>query len=166
MGGIVEVTNQFVVWVDPVASNGTPMCRALWQAHAILESWISQHPDAFPPVVINITDGESGDGDPLPVSEAIRELRTNDGYVLLLNLHLSSRRGVPAIHFPHSEIDLPDPYANLLFNMSSPLTGYMIGAARKEGYNVADGARGFVFNAQIADVVEFLDIGTKAENMR
>src|SRR5690606_25638278 len=31
MGGIVEVTNRFAVWFDPVANNGTPMCQALWR---------------------------------------------------------------------------------------------------------------------------------------
>ena len=165
MGSLAEVTSKFAVWFDPVANNGTPMCRALWQAHAILETWIAQHPEAFPPVVINITDGESTDGDPLPPAEAIRELATADGNVLLLNLHLSSLRSVP-IHFPDVEDNLPDDYARLLFRMSSILPAYMGSAAHEKGFLLADGARGFVFNARIEDVVEFLDIGTRPSNMR
>ena len=165
-GGLVELPEKFPVWFDPVASNGTPMRQALWQAHTLLQDWIAQHPQAFPPVVINITDGASTDGDPLPPSEAIRELATEDGNVLLLNLHLSSTVA-PPIHFPDTEEDLPDEFARLLFRMSSPLTDHMRMMAREKGYsNVSDAAHGFVFNAGIEDVVEFLDIGTRPANMR
>jgi len=165
-GGLVEVTDTFKVWFDPIANGGTPMCQALWQAHTILQDWITQHPMAFPPVVINITDGESTDGDPYPASEAIRELATEDGNVLLLNLHLSSRQGSP-IHFPDSEDGLPDEYARLLFRMSSLLPGHMQAMARETYNEVSDTARGFFFNADIKDVIEFLDIGTRhTENMR
>lgn len=166
-GGLVEVSVKFPVWFDPTADNGTPMCQALWQAHTILESWVNQHPTAFPPVVINITDGESTDGDPYPASEAIRDLQTEDGNVLLLNLHLSSCRA-PQIHFPDSESGLAeqDKYAPLLFKMSSHLPEFMRGAARDLGYPTSDMSRGFVFNAEIQDAIQFLDIGTRAVNMR
>lgn len=166
MGGLVEVPKEFVIWFDPVANNGTPMCRALWQAHAILETWVAQHPEAFPPVVINISDGESTDGDPLPPSEAIRELTTTDGNVLLLNLHLSSLRGMPTLHFPNNGDNLPDDSARLLFWMSSTLPPHMGEAAHEKGFLLSDNARGFVFNANIEDVIEFIDIGTRPSNMR
>jgi len=68
---------------------------------------VAQHPKSFPPVVINITDGESTDGDPYPASAAIRELETEDGNVLLLNLHLSSCRA-PQVFFPDSESGLAE----------------------------------------------------------
>jgi hypothetical protein len=118
-------------------------------------------------VVINITDGESTDGDPYPASAAIRELETEDGNVLLLNLHLSSCRA-PQVFFPDSESGLAeqDKYAPLLFNMSSHLPAFMRSAARDLGYTVSDTARGFVFNAEIQDAIQFLDIGTRAANMR
>jgi hypothetical protein len=166
-GGLVELPVKFSVWFDPIADNGTPMCQALWQVHTILEGWVSQHPAAFPPVVINITDGESTDGDPYPASEAIRDLKTDDGNVLLLDLHLSSRRASP-IYFPDSESGLAeqDKYAPLLYKMSSHLPEFMRGEARRLGYTISDMARGFVFNAEIQDAIQFLDIGTRAANMR
>jgi len=163
-GGLVEVTDKVRVWLNPVADDGTPMCQALWQAHTILQDWVAQRTEAFPPVVINITDGESTDGDPYPASEALRELGTEDGNLLLLNLHLSSRRG-PELHFPDSEDGLPDEYARLLFRMSSPLPDDMRVMARKN-YNVSDTARGFVFNADVKDVIQFLEIGTSGTSMR
>ena len=164
-GGLVETEVKFPVWLDPVANDGTPMTQAFTYVHAFLSSWASEHPSSFPPVVIHITDGESTDGNPSSIAEALRQLETEDGNLLLLNLHLSSRRA-PTIHFPSGEEALPDEYARLLFQMSSPLPDQMIIDARSAGYNVGEGARGFVFNAGIEDVITFLDIGTKASNLR
>jgi hypothetical protein len=50
----------------------------LFQAKSILENWLSQHPDCFPPIVINITDG-----DPTNAADEIRKLKNSDGEVLL-----------------------------------------------------------------------------------
>lgn len=63
-GGLVEQSIKFPVWIDAKADHGTPMCQAMDLAGESLSGWIRTHADAFPPVVINITDGESTDGDP------------------------------------------------------------------------------------------------------
>ncbi len=162
-GGLLEIPYNLPVWLEAVASNGTPMCQAFWQAHTTLEDWISQHRTAFPPTVINVTDGEWTDADPYPASEAIRELSTDDGNVLLLNLHLSSRPAKP-VYFPDSEDGLPDEYACRLFRMSSCLTPDMRAAARGMGYHVSEEARGFIYNAETVDVIQFLNIGTMPKN--
>lgn len=164
-GGLVDQTVRFPIWFNPVANQGTPMCQVLARAREILEPWIAAHPMSFPPVVINITDGESTDGDPSAVAAALRDLQTSDGNVLLFNVHLSSL-GAPAATFADSAAGLPDQYAQLLFEMSSPLTEYMVGIARQEGFEVAQGARGFVFNADPVTVIQFLDIGTRPSNLR
>lgn len=164
-GGLVDQTVRFPVWCDPVASGGTPMCQTLTKTHDLLQSWLSQHPDCFPPIVINITDGESTDGDPSAAADAIKQLRSNDGEVLLFNVHLSSQRTAP-IKFPDAESGLPDKFAQLLFRMSSPLPPYMRSLVESEGTKVSDGTRGFVFNADIVSVIQFLDIGTRPSNLR
>lgn len=165
VGGLVDQTIRFPVWFDPVANGGTPMCQALAQAQSMLERWLAQHPDCFPPILINITDGEATDGDPSGAADTIRNLRTNDGEVLLFNLHLSSQRTAP-IEFPDTEVGLPDQFAQLLFRISSPLPAYMRSIAQQEGYRVSEGTRGFVFNADIVAVIRFLDIGTRPSNLR
>lgn len=164
-GGLVEQRIRFPVWFDPVANGSTPMCQALGRAKAILESWLAQHPACFPPIVINITDGEATDGDPSGAADALRKLSSNDGEVLLFNLHLSSQRAMP-IEFPDTEVGLPDQFAQLLFRMSSPLPAYMRSIAQQEGCKVSEGTRGFVFNADIVAVIRFLDIGTRPSNLR
>jgi len=164
-GGLVDQTIRFPVWFDAVAKGGTPMCEALAQAEKTIGEWIAQHPNSFPPIVINITDGESTDGDPTAAARRIQDLGGEDGNALLFNLHLSSQRSAP-VEFPDSDSQLPDRYSRLLYDMSSELPSHIQQAARQEGYNVGEGARGFVFNADMVSVIRFLDIGTRPANLR
>jgi hypothetical protein len=164
-GGLVDQTIKFPIWFDAVASGGTPMCAALSRAQGLLSSWLAQHPECFPPIVINITDGESTDGDPSDIATSVRDLSSSDGNVLLFNLHLSSSRATP-IEFPDNEAGLPDQYAQLLFRLSSALPDYMRSIAQQEGFTASEGTRGFVFNADIVSVIRFLDIGTRPSNLR
>jgi len=113
-GGLVRENIKFPVWVDTMAQGGTPMCGALSLAKSMLTSWVAQHRASFPPVVINITDGESTDGDPSGPADALRSVGTDDGNALLLNIHVSSNPA-PAILFPESDALLPDKFAKLLF---------------------------------------------------
>jgi hypothetical protein len=164
-GGLVEQTVKFPIWVDPQANGGTPMTEALTQGRQALTTWVQQHPSAFPPVVFNITDGEATDGDPCGAAQALQSLATDDGEALLFNVHLSDRRA-PSVEFPSTEETLPDSFARRLFSMSSTLPPHLQSAARQEGYAVEDGTRGFVFNADAAAVIQFLDIGTRPANLR
>ena len=86
-GEMIEVPCETPVWVDPKAEGGTPMCHMLYQAHQVLSRVDRQHPRSFPPIVVHITDGESQDGDPIPYADAVRNLATTDGNVLLFNCH-------------------------------------------------------------------------------
>src|SRR5262249_21612527 len=78
-GGLVDQTTKFPIWFDAVANGGTPMCQAMTRAQRILSSWFTEHPNCFPPIVINITDGESTDGDPTSVANGIKGLASSDG---------------------------------------------------------------------------------------
>lgn len=158
---IEERPQRMPVWIDPAHSGSTAMVSALTAAEKALIDWCSEHPESFPPIVINLTDGESTDGDPVPVADRIRTLSTNDGAVLLFNLHLSKATG-GRISFPSDATGLPDIYASKLFEMSSVLPSSMAEAASSLEYPVEPGARGFLYNADAATVVQFLDIGTRA----
>lgn len=162
-GGVVEITVPFPVWFDPVAEGGTPMCEALTTAYQVLEYWCATHPDAYPPLFVHITDGESGDGDPQAMAAKIRSLKTNDGNVLIFNVHLS-RLGGAEVLFPASEDALPDAFARMLFAMSSVLPERLVAQARNDGFKEATSAsRGFAYQvSDLASLVAFLDIGTRA----
>lgn len=163
-GGLVEVAVKFPVWFDAVANGATPMVQAFQQAYTILQDWVTHYPTSFPPIVINISDGASTDGDPSFLAEQIKSLHTNDGNVLLLNLHVSSTQMKP-LTFPQILDGAFDQYAHLLFRISSLLPTVMQEYAALRGYSITNESRGFVFNAGIEDVVHFLDISTRTSHM-
>ena len=59
------------------------------------------------------------------------------------------------------EEQLADDYARMLFRMSSPLPPEMVEQAETIGIPISPGAKGFVFNADMVSMVNFLDIGTR-----
>lgn len=164
-GGIIEQTVKFPVWFEAQANGGTPMCQAITTAAESLAAWCDEHPDSYPPTVLHVTDGESTDGDPEALADTLRQFQTNDGNVLFLNLHVSSRPGNP-IAFPPSEAGLPDQYAKLLYRMSSGLPEHLVRFAQDKGLSASFESRGFMFNAEAAEIVDFFDIGTRASQLR
>ncbi len=158
-------TVSFPTWFSPVAYGDTPMCAALNRASATIGAWLADHPGCFPPVVVNITDGASTDGDPVPPALALQGLTSADGHVLVFNLHLSSDRSEPVV-FPASDADLPDNHARQLHRMSSVLPDQMRMAAARQDLELTDGSRGFAFNADISAIVQFLDVGTQVLALR
>jgi hypothetical protein len=164
-GVMVEQTIKFPVWFEPTSFGGTPMNSAIQKATSIVVKWLAEHPHCFPPIVINISDGESTDGDPSMGAFDLMTLSSTDGDVLLFNLHISSSNHHP-VEYPDNENVLPDQHARLLFNMSSPLPEYMRRMVGQEGIDISYNTRGFVFNADLVSVIRFLDIGTRPSNMR
>lgn len=164
-GGLVEQKVKFPIWLDAKCGGGTPMVQALTRADDLVAAWTEAHPAGFPPVVLHLTDGESTDGDPTDIATTIRSELTTDGNVLLFNLHVSSTGGSP-ISFPASESVLPDQFSRLLFTMSSLLPSAMRALAGSQGHGVAEGSKGFVYNADVAGIVQFLEIGTRASDLR
>ncbi len=161
-GGVVDVTRKFPMWLRPEARWGTPMCSALSAASRALHDWIVDHPDSYPPMLICITDGAATDGNPVPLAEEIMTMATSDGNVLTYNAHLSAMSAM-AVQYPSDESDVPpDEYALQMFRMSSPFPDPVVELAGGMGLPVAARSRGYVFNADMVALVQFLDIGTRA----
>ncbi|GGM75771.1 hypothetical protein GCM10007108_12120 [Thermogymnomonas acidicola] len=157
-----EVDFEFPIWFEPVAASDTPMVRALSLAEEWASAWASEHQSSFPPVIINISDGDSTDGDPVPVAERIMGISTDDGNAMIWNCHLSETKTDP-VSFPSDPGQLPpDKYARQMFSMSSLIPESMVAIAREEYRDVSEGARAYVFNAQLEDLIKLLDIGTRA----
>ncbi len=164
-GGIVEQSVKFPVWFEPVANGGTPMRAALQAAGVVLAEWCDKHPNSYPPTVLHVTDGESTDGDPEDLASSLREFSTADGNVLVLNLHVSAVAGNP-VAFPASERSLPDAFGKMLFRMSSQLPEHLVKVAQEKGLVVSFESRGYVFNGEAGEIVDFFDIGTRASQLR
>ncbi len=166
-GGVIEIAQKFPVWVDPVARGQTPMCAVLERAESILRPWVAEHPLSYPPTVINLTDGESNDGDPRKIAGQLTSLATSDGNVVLLTVHASSNQFSQQVFFPASDQVLPDHASKIMFEMSSALPEAMRQTAQDLiGVELEAGAKGIVYNADIAGIVQALEIGTRPANLR
>ncbi len=159
-GGLVEQTFRFPVWFEPTADGTTPMNGAFVAAKSVIGGFLNAHPRCYPPLVLNLTDGQPTDANPLAVAEQLKNMESTDGPVMLFNAHLSSSPNSP-LAFPSSETGLADVFARLLYRMSSILPDKMMAAAQEEGYTLKPDPRGFVFNADLVSVIRFLEIGTR-----
>lgn len=159
-GGLVDAVRRFPVWVEPQAHHGTPMRNAFSNAAAALRAWTTAYPDSFPPIIINISDGVPSDGDPDTEVADCMSFATNDGPTLIYNIHLSETNTTP-LQYPADESELPDPHAAMLFRISSALPQTHIDLAHSLEIPVPQNAKGYVFNANMESLVQFLDIGTR-----
>uniref|UniRef100_UPI0022EB871E vWA domain-containing protein n=1 Tax=Falsiroseomonas oryzae TaxID=2766473 RepID=UPI0022EB871E len=161
-GGLVETTVDFPVWFEPQPGGGTPMCAALRMAGDMLADWCEEHPHAFPPTLLHVTDGEATDGTPAEVAAAAGHVMaqgTTEGRVVLMNLHLSGSLAEP-VRFPDEEAARLDVHGRLLFAISSILPPQARRRATEEGLAVAEQSRALVYNARMPDVVAFFRVGT------
>ena len=102
------------------------------------------------------------DGDPEPIAKQIMAGGTNDGNVLIYNAHLSSMSALP-VQYPTDESEVPDDsYAVRMFRMSSEFPDSVLQQAASMDLPVREGSRGYVYNADMVALVQFLDIGTRA----
>lgn len=164
-GGLVEQQVRFPVWMDAVSGGGTPMCEAFTAVRGLVDQWLTEHKDGFPPTILHLTDGESTDGEPSAIAQDLLTRSTTDGPVLLFNCHVSSRHSMK-VEYPHNESNLPDDFARILFRASSPLPEAFRRAAGDMGLATPEGAKGFVFNGDPVSVAQFFDIGTRPANLR
>ena len=159
-GGVIEQPIKFPVWFDAEAAGKTPMVEAFAAAGLALQGFVQEFPDAYPPMVLNLTDGIPSDGNPLENVRKIQKISTTDGATLVFNLLISSKP-VTADYFPANEETFTDNFSKLLFRMSSELPPKLFDAAKAEGHTLKPGARGVVLNADPTAIVRFLDIGTR-----
>lgn len=163
-GSIEEETIEVKTWFKPVSSGSTPMLSAINLATGLISEWIKTHETSYPPIVINITDGEATDAKPpqlLEAAEKLKQLRTNDGRVLFLNCHLSNTAGASVL-FPSNSTELPkDDYAKLLYEMSSVMPEkYRAEIEQAKKTNAAVNYKGMTFNADGSRLVQFIVIGS------
>lgn len=159
-GGIIELSTEFPVWIDPVHSGGTPMAEALQLASREVATWIESNPRSFPPTVVHVTDGQHTTADPSAISELLRALQTEDGEVLLFNIHIDRNEG-HSIVFPSDPTRLPDEFSRRLYQMSSMPPDPL--AARIDanfGPRERESTRLFGYRCDAIDFVRLLDVGT------
>lgn len=133
----------------------------------LLADWMIDHheKDCYPPTVIHITDGVFNHATKEEVMQKANELKamfTNDGNVILFNIHFTANLAADSVACPISKGELAgNAYAEALFDMSSLLPErYNVDIARclndtRAGRHVAMG-----MNADATTLIKLMDIGT------
>ena len=156
------------IWITPNAYHKTPMAEAFNTAKAIITDWVEwgNHYESHPPILINITDGmptDAGYGFETLIEAAddIKKINTVYGSTMIFNCHIDQGTSEPIL-FPNNLKDIFDPYARVMFDISSGLMPKMLEEANRKGYNLTQDSRGFVYNAGPKDLIKFLQIGSSA----
>ena len=166
-GGIALRELPVPVWIEPRAAGQTPMCEALRRIRDLAAAWCADpsHAECFPPIVFNITDGEATDCDDAElraVAGQIKSLRTADGNVLLVNIHIAAGDTPRTVFFPSAEeASYPNRYAEVLYDCSSPMPEVFNEAIREaKGPGALPPFRGMSFNASAEELITMLNIGS------
>lgn len=168
-GNQISATVDRRQWVRSKAVGNTPMGAALAEAENAVRSWCSKPANAasFPPVVINITDGEASDAcfhDLCDCAERIRSTGTTDGNTLLFNMHLARRdddTSAAGISFPCRPEELPPhPYARLLWDMSSEMPACYEHAIAEGRAGAVPPFRAMSYNCAVDELFSMLTIGS------
>lgn len=165
-GELIEVRSSARIWIDPVNTGPTPMCKALRRATELTAAWAAANPASYPPVVINITDGLATDGDVDAAARPLRDVQTRDGKLLLFNCHITRKKD-PAVEFARSEAQVPAAEeARTLFWLSSLIPPTARQAfQRATNRQLEDGTRGYIFNGDILSVRKMLRFGTTSAQL-
>ena len=162
-GGLVEVERTFAIWIEPQAQYGTPMTQAFHAALTAIRHRAQEFPNSYPPILINISDGQPSDGDPTDIANQIMDEATTHGHALIFNIHLSDKAATP-VAYPGSTESL-DEFGKMLFAMSSELPPMAADSGRTLDIFIPEEARGYVYNSNMESLVQFLEIGTRAGNL-
>ena len=136
-------------------------------ARDLLADWMIDHheKDCYPPTVIHITDGVFNHASKEQVVQEANELKemfTNDGNVILFNIHFTPDLNANSVACPIAKSELGgDPYAETLFELSSLLPErYNQDIARCLNDNRAGRHVAMGMNADATTLIKLMDIGT------
>lgn len=181
-GNTVSAIMDQKCWIEARSSGSTPMGAALLQAGRLAGAWCAAKANrkSFPPVVINVTDGEASDAVHEELKEyagRIKECCTEDGAALLFNIHLApagegcgvsveadgaeAGPGISEASFPCSPDQLPGHrYARLLYDLSSEIPecyNNTISSVRPGSFPPY---RAMSYNCAVEELFQMLTIGS------
>lgn len=167
--GRTQTGHTQTMWICPKAEGNTPMYEAMLRVRDMVAGWCGepQNRGSFPPVVINITDGDVSDCDGSELRDIcsqIRRIGTDDGNVLLLNIHISTNSEVAPMVFPtEAELARADRNARTLADCSSRMPEAFEEAVRRsKGAGCQPPFCGMAYNASIVELLSIINIGSRS----
>lgn len=168
-GECILIEKSIRVWFEPKAEGNTPMYEALLKARELIAEWCSrpQNLDSFPPMIINISDGEFSDchaHEMMDLATTIKREGTCDGSVLFVNVHLEPNSDCRSLVFPDAEeMEGFNPTARLMADISSDMPEpFTRDIMILKGRRYADTYKGMAYNANIVELISMLEIGSRS----
>lgn len=162
--GKKEIEEPVNIWLEAKAEGLTPMKESINLCCDLLEDWVRNHPNSFPPIVFNITDGLASDieevNEIIEASAKLRSISTNDGNVLFFNC-LISDNSENLLDFPllsDKQLFENDEYEMALFESSSTIPSNLKKLLPIPNQSDEE-TKGLVLGS-IDSVIRFLNIGT------
>lgn len=166
--GVVVKEVEKVQWVEAKHDgHWTHLHKAFAKAQQLLSLWMEKHhdKDCYPPTIINITDGEFNGAkreEVLQIANELKSMFTNDGNVILFNIHFAASKSIEEVVCPIEISELGgNSFAETLFNMSSLLPErYNTDINRCLNDDRAGRHRAMGVNADATTLIKLMDIGT------
>lgn len=166
--GVKVVEVEEAQWIEAEATEGwTRVHLAFEKAKGLLDEWMEKHhdKDCYPPTIINITDGEFNGATKEYVLQQANELKsmfTNDGNVILFNIHISANKAV-CVTCPASKDEVSfSSLATTMYEMSSLLPmRYSDRIADLRGDGTPNNRyTAMSINVDMSTLIQLMDIGT------
>lgn len=166
--GVKVVEVEEVQWIEADATKScTRVHHAFEKAKGLLDEWMEKHheKDCYPPTIINITDGLFNGATKEYVLQQANELKsmfTNDGNVILFNIHISANKAV-CVTCPASKDEVSfSSLATTMYEMSSLLPmRYSDRIADLRGDGTPNNRyTAMSINADMSTLIQLMDIGT------
>ena len=168
-GSATMVEHSREQWIEPKAEGTTPMYEAMLRVRDLLAEWCAkeENRESFPPIVINITDGEASDcsdAELFDICSQVRAIATEDGNVLLFNIHITLSDALPSIIFPMAdELLAASRHARTLAECSSLMPEAFSQAIHAlKGAGAVPPYYGMGYNATIVELLSIINIGSRS----
>ena len=166
--GVVIKEVEKVQWIEAKHDgHWTHLHKAFAKAQQLLNQWMEKHhdKDCYPPTIINVTDGVFNGArreDVLQQANELKSMFTNDGNVILFNIHITASKSTEEVACPIELSELRgNSYAEMLFHMSSLLPErYNADISLLLNDNRAGRHRAMGVNADATTLIKLMDIGT------
>ncbi len=152
----------FPVWYLPALGMRAPQIAAFDFCRGLLTRWLTvAGPMPGLPLVIHVSSGASGDGNPQVAVGKLMELVTPAGPPLLMQAHLAAHAAVASALYPSNYVYLTLGSSRDLFRRASLLPTHLAQALREAKVPVNAGARALIYNAKIADLIRMFSLVKK-----
>ena len=156
-------------WIKPLAEGTTPMHEALHRVRDMVAEWCGDrnNRESFPPIVINITDGEPTDCNDIDLRDVctlIKRTATDDGNTLLINIHISTNHRLNSLIFPmYDELVQACDKARLLADCSSVMPSALDEAIHElKGRGATPPYIGIGYNTTVVELLSMINIGSRS----